>query len=266
MSQFVKSLDLSLVVACYGDAPHLFANIKTLARYLSRTRLAWEIIFVEDASPLEDRREIQRAQEWLNARQMQNQVIFHEVNQGRGRSVQDGFELSKSAIVATIDIDLEHHWDSLAPMVYGILDGVYDGAIGHRVVGPGGSTIMRILSSLVYRKLVHWVLPLSIADTESGLKVFDRKKLSCVLPIVKDRLWFWDTEIVYRAAESGMRLVDYEIVFRKNKHKQTTVKLFRDTWRYLVSLYHFRQKLRLEEKDLKVSAQKEAPAVPFVQD
>ncbi len=248
-------LDLSLVIACYGDEPHLFDHVKILAHYLSRTRLSWEMIFVEDASPLDDRREIRRAVSWLDEQGMSSQVILHPTNQGRGRSVQDGFERSKSQVVATIDIDLEHHWDSLASMVYGILDGDYDGAIGQRVVASGGSTFMRVLSSFVYRKLVHGVLPLAIADTESGLKVFHRSKLERVLPLLHDHRWFWDTEIVYRAAEAGMRLVDYEIVFRKKPDKQTTVKLFRDSWAYLVSLNRFRQQITAERSRQRISHQ-----------
>lgn len=256
----ISPLDLSLVLACYGDEPHLFTHVKTLAQYLARTRLSWEMIFVEDASPLDDRREIRRAVTWLDEQGWPSQVILHSTNRGRGRSVQDGFERSRAQVVATIDIDLEHHWDSLASMVYGILDGAYDGAIGQRVVAAGGSTFTRVLSSLVYRKLVHGVLPLGIADTESGLKVFHRSKLSKVLPILQDHRWFWDTEIVYRAAEAGMRLVDYEIVFRKKPDKQTTVKLFRDSWAYLVSLNRFKKQIAAERSGQNVSPKEVALA------
>lgn len=238
--------DFSLVIACYGDAPHLFANVSALARLFRRTNLVVEFILVEDASPLGDAAEVKRCIDALAGGPIAATAIYHPRNRGRGRSVQDGFEVARGTVVGYIDIDLEHSPDALIPMVLDCLEGVCDGYIGVRVMGDGAATWLRRFLSAGYKRMVHWVLPLVAADSEAGLKVFRREPLLPVLPRLEDEAWFWDTELVYRAGEAGLRLRDREIIFRKIPDKKSTVRLVRDVWIYLRTLAAFARKVRLQ--------------------
>ncbi len=244
MSQNKDLYDFSLVIACYGDAPHLFANVGALARLFDRTSLKVEFILVDDASPFGDADEVRRCVAAIAGGNVAVRAIYHERNRGRGRSVQDGFELARGTVVGYIDIDLEHSPDALLPMVLDCLDGVCDGVVGARVLGDGAASPLRRFLSAGYKRIVHACLALDVSDSEAGLKVFRREPLLAVLPDLEDEAWFWDTELVYRAGAAGMRLVDREIIFRKNPAKKSTVRLVRDSWIYLVTLVLFARKVR----------------------
>lgn len=246
MSAATDAYDVSLVIACYGDADHLFRNVSRLARLFEVSRLTAEFILVEDASPYGDAAEVRRCVEQLDGRPMAVRAIFHERNRGRGRTVQDGFEAARGTVVAYIDVDLEHSPDALFPMILDCLDGVADGVVGMRVLGDGAASIVRRVLSGGYRRLVHSVLKLAVADSEAGIKVFRRAALLPVLPKLRDEAWFWDTELVYRAGEAGLRLAEREVVFRRDDAKKSTVRLFRDSCIYLLTLARFARTVRLE--------------------
>ena len=243
--------DFSLIIACYADAPHLFARVQTLARYFAALTLRTEFIFVEDASPLNDKAEIERCLDFLRSTTISAKAIYHSQNQGRGRTVQDGFEASEAEIVGFIDIDLEHSYDALLTMIQKIQDRECEGIVGTRVLGAASTSVLRSVLSHGYRTLVHSVLPLPVPDTESGLKLFLRAPLLTVLPHIQDKQWFWDTEIVYRAQVMGLRIQHHEIVFRRDPSKKSTVLPFRDSIRYLRTLFRFRLDLGREQHMVK---------------
>jgi len=232
----IGPIDCSLVIACYCEEPHLFSNVQALQRYFSATRLRYEFVFVEDASPDQTRREIERCQEWLVQKGVPIKVLFHETNQGRGATVTDGFRMAEGDAVGFIDIDLEHLMDCMLPAVLDLRDGKTDGVITSRVYDRSLFNLTRIVTSKVYKWLVQKILHLPVTDTESGLKFFNRKKILPVLDTVQDKHWFWDTEIVYASARAGLRLTNHPIAFVKNHDKKSTVRLARDSVRQLKAL------------------------------
>jgi len=80
---------------------------------------------------------------------------------------------------------------------------------------------------------VHAFIPLPVADTECGLKVFHREKILPVLEVAQDAHWFWDTEIVHRAWRMGLKVSERWIVFVEDRKKASTVRLWHDTLAYL---------------------------------
>jgi glycosyltransferase involved in cell wall biosynthesis len=233
-------MKFSLVIACYKDAPHLLRNVKILDEYLSQTKFEYEFVFVEDASPDDTAKEVQNSVEWLHSMGRNTQTIYHEKNTGRGGAVTDGIQIAKGEIVGFIDIDLEHLMDGLIPMILEVSSGQADVVVGRRALGNPLAKPVRVVSSYVYRWLVHAFIPLPVADTECGLKVFNRSKILPVLETVKDKHWFWDTEIVHKAWVSGLLISERWIVFVEDKTKATTVRLWHDTWAYLIAIRNYR--------------------------
>ena len=236
-------IDFSLIIACYKDAPHLFRNVQTLASYFSATKLSVEFVFVEDFSPDHTADEVRRCVAWLQSQSIDVQAIFHEKNTGRGRAVTDGIRVAKGEVVGYIDIDLEHLMDGLLPMIQSVRSGDADVVVGRRALGNPLEKPIRVVSSYVYRWIVHWMIPLPVADTECGLKVFNRSKILPVLDVVEDPHWFWDTEIIHRAWRSGLSIRERWIVFVEDRQKASTVRLWSDTWSYLKAIRSYRLRL-----------------------
>lgn len=87
------------------------------------------------------------------------------------------------------------------------------------------------------------LIPLPVADTECGLKVFNRKKILNVLEVVEDPHWFWDTEIIHRAWRMGLKVGERWIVFVEDRQKASTVRLWHDTVSYIKAIFAYRKRL-----------------------
>jgi hypothetical protein len=87
------------------------------------------------------------------------------------------------------------------------------------------------------------VLGHSLADTETGCKLFAREKVLPLLDLVEDPHWFWDTEIMVQAWLAGLRIHEEPSIFIRRPEKPSTVKLARDVRSYLRNLGRLRRRL-----------------------
>lgn len=237
-------MDLSLVIACYLDAPHLKKNTLALHYFLKSTKLRYEFIFVNDASPDQTRDVLKDIAEDLTREGVALQILHHEKNQGRGAAVMTGMKASRGTFVGFIDIDLEHLPDAIPMILCRMQAENIDVVLGQRLMFEPRRYIARSIASLVYRGIAKAALGMPFHDTETGLKIFRREKIVPLLPKITHGGWFWDTEIVHRSWKSGLKVVEHPIVFQKDLSKQSTVKLFRDSWRYLCELYDYRRNFK----------------------
>jgi glycosyltransferase involved in cell wall biosynthesis len=238
-----NEVDFSLIIACYRDAPHLFANTMALDRFLGATRFRYEIIFVEDCSGDGTADEVRRCVQSLRSKGVAVEALFHSANTGRGRAVTDGIRMARGTVACYIDIDLEHMLDGILPMMCRIQDGLADVMVGRRVIANPWAKPLRVLASWVYRGIVHSAVDLPVSDTEAGLKLFHRAKILPVLDETENPGWFWDTEIVHRAARRGLRVGEHRILFNEDRNKKSTVRIIPDTWAYLKALKIYRASL-----------------------
>jgi hypothetical protein len=77
-------------------------------------------------------------------------------------------------------------------------------------------------------------------DTETGCKFFSREKILRVIDEIVDEHWFWDTEICVRSHLKGLRIEEVPTLYVRRPETGTTVKILRDTLRYLRNLIWFR--------------------------
>jgi glycosyltransferase involved in cell wall biosynthesis len=232
---------LSLVIACYNEGEHLresFAEIKDVLVNLGRT---FEVIFVDDASRDDTRdilREIVAANPGLPLR-----VILHEENQGRGRTVTDGFRAASGEIAGYLDVDLEVHARYIPSLVRAI-EGGADLATVRRIYALQLRALDRYFMSRGYSRLVRALLGVRLQDTETGYKFFRRERLLSVLDRTLDQAWFWDTEFMVRAERAGLQIVEIPGAYVRRHDKTSTVSGVRDSVRSFRKLLAFRRQIR----------------------
>jgi putative flippase GtrA len=107
-----------------------------------------------------------------------------------------------------MDVDLSTDLAALLPLVAPLLSGHSDLAIGTRlkrdarvVRGP-----KRELISRSYNVLLRTVLRARFSDAQCGFKAIRADRARQLLPLVEDRGWFFDTELLVRAERLGMRI------------------------------------------------------------
>lgn len=231
--------DLSLVIACYHDAPHLERNVRAIKRILDATRFRVEWIFVEDHGDDGSDRILDRIRSGILP---EAKIILHAQNMGRGRTVRDGFDIATGRVMGFLDIDLAVSPVYIPAMVNAILEDGTDLAVARRVyrtsLHPG--SILRDFLSYGYRSIVRHYLDLPFEDTEAGYKFFRRDAYEKLKPLCQDPAWFWDTELMAHAFALDLSVHCLPCLFQRDKDKATTVKIGRDTWRYLMKLRSFR--------------------------
>jgi glycosyltransferase involved in cell wall biosynthesis len=234
--------DLSLVIPCFNEAGHLRSNVATIVEVLETTRLEWEIVFVDDGSEDGTRemlREICEGSPRLRA-------IFHERNRGRGAAFKTGFAATRGRVTGFLDVDLEVHALYIPALVNLVLHHGADVATGRRhylLRQTGG--IHRAILSHAYRVLCRFLLGFGIRDSETGCKFFRRETCAEVVLGSESDGWFWDTEVLSIAALKNLRIVEFPVLFLRRADKRSSVRLWRDSIRYLAELQRFRAKVGL---------------------
>lgn len=229
--------DVSVVIATYNEGPYLADSVAQIRAVLEQTRLAYELIVVDDASRNDTPQVVRRlAAEHANVLR----AVFHEQNQGRGGTVSDGIRLARGRYVGFLDIDLEVHARYIPAMVLALQAG-WDVATAYRVYRLDLRHLLRQVLSAGYRRLSQGLLHHCLTDTETGYKFFRRERILPVLDACRDRGWFWDTEVMVRAQRAGLRIVEIPCVFTYRFEKSSSVNVVRDVADYLVKLWRFRR-------------------------
>jgi putative flippase GtrA len=127
---------------------------------------------------------------------------------GRGGALRTVWSESDAAVLSYMDVDLSTDLAALLPLVAPLLSGHSDLAIGSRlqrnarvVRGP-----KRELISRSYNVLLHAVLGARFSDAQCGFKAIRADRARQLLPLVEDRGWFFDTELLVRAERMGLRI------------------------------------------------------------
>ncbi len=229
--------DVSIILPCYNDATHLKENTLRIIRILERTPYSFEIILIDDCSSDNSLAVIKETANSYN----NLTFVSHKKNMGRGFTVREGLLMSKGRVAGFLDIDLEVDAHYVPQFVSFILDEKFDVVIGYRFynIELSFECFLRNILSFIYRWIVQFFLKLPIKDTEAGYKFFNMESCRGIIERSHFSKWFWDTEIVAHAFDSGLKIKEVPAVFIRNASKKSTVKVFRDSFQYLVNIYQF---------------------------
>jgi dolichyl-phosphate beta-glucosyltransferase len=236
----MPELDLSVIIPCYRDAKHLRGNVGAVVKCLMGTRLTWEIILVNDASPERDgEAALEAIGDWPGC---EIRLITHVKNTGRGGAVMDGLAQARGKFGGFLDIDLEVPAHYIVPMVQLLLDGA-DVACAFRIYKTHLGLLHRAIFSHGYAMLVRRLLGVDLPDTEAGYKFFRMDAVRPVLSKCADLGWFWDTEVMVRSRLAGLDVRFSPVLFLRNEDKASTVKIFSDSITQFRRLWNFRFEL-----------------------
>lgn len=221
-------------------------TLKEIKKVMEKTKLSYEIIFVDDGSDDGSVNLIKRLIKKFPKDSLR--LLINQKNQGRGFSVSRGIKAAYSEIVGFIDPDLEIPAGYLPDFIKEVKKGS-EVVVSERQYQGNLQESLRNFASRLYSFLVKVYLRAPLGDTEAGLKFFKKKKILPVLNLIQDKRWFWDTEVMTRSYFNGLKISKIPTRVLKRKDKKTTVHLFKDTVIYLKSLYQFGKTLKKERKE-----------------
>ncbi|MFD8150948.1 glycosyltransferase [Streptomyces sp. NPDC059720] len=127
---------------------------------------------------------------------------------GRGRALHTAWSRSRAPVLAYLDVDLSTDLAALLPLVAPLISGHSDIAIGTRLAR--GARVVRgpkrEIISRCYNGLLRGTLAVGFSDAQCGFKAVRRDVAERLLPLVEDREWFFDTELLVLAERAGLRI------------------------------------------------------------
>lgn len=222
---------------------HINKSLSELVEFLGNTNINYELILIDDCSIDGTSQEVPK----LAKKYRRIKWHLHPKNIGRGGTVAEGIRMSKGEIVGFIDIDLEIPPWYILPAYIQIKKG-YDIIVAHRIYKFNIRKIIKWIASRGYNVLMRKMLKVPFVDTESGFKFFNKKKILPILEEIKDKRWFWDTEVIIRSYYKGYKIKEMPTLFKTDPNKTSTVNLFRDSLDYFKNLVRFRKEFKYIKK------------------
>jgi len=150
--------------------------------------------------------------------------FFHLAESGRGRALKKAWSSGDTDIVGYMDADLSTDLEAL-PRALAELEAGADVVVGSRL-GAGSRTSRsfgREVISRVYNVLVRRLLRSHVSDNQCGFKFLRRTAALRLLPLIKNDLWFFDTELVFWSLRLGLAIKELPVKWSANR--KSTVKL-----------------------------------------
>ncbi|MFC7990883.1 glycosyltransferase [Streptomyces pilosus] len=142
------------------------------------------------------------------ARELPDTAWLRLAEKGRGRALHTAWSRSSAPVLAYLDVDLSTDLAALLPLVAPLISGHSDIAIGTRLAR--GSRVVRgprrEIISRCYNGLLRGTLAVGFTDAQCGFKAVRRDVAERLLPLVEDREWFFDTELLVIAERAGLRI------------------------------------------------------------
>ncbi|MGH9103105.1 MAG: glycosyltransferase family 2 protein [Acidimicrobiales bacterium] len=193
-------VDVTVVVPFYNPGPRLKEHVERVATVLSGTGATYEVIAVSDGSTDGSAESLQGVDLPPGVR-----VEVLPANRGKGAALRVGLEAGRGRYLGFIDADGDVPAELLASFVDRARDDGPDVVLGSKrhaasaVVYPP----LRHLYSWGYQQLLRLLFDLSVADTQTGIKLVRRDVLRACMPLMRESGYAFDLELFVVANHLG---------------------------------------------------------------
>jgi len=205
-----KDFLVSVVVPVYNEEEVLTDSIHKLVDYLTKNLpYNWNITIADNAS-IDGTRKVGES-----LASKDNRVYYVALPQkGRGGALRKTWLDSKADVVSYMDVDLSTNLNSFKPLIDAIIHDKNDIAIGSRLKKGAHVTRQwkREVVSRCYNFLIWCLFPSrTFSDSQCGFKAMSRRAADTLLPLVKNNKWFFDSELLLRANELGLKIAEIPV-------------------------------------------------------
>jgi glycosyltransferase involved in cell wall biosynthesis len=193
------AVDVSIVLPYYNPGVRLRTTVENVLRVLTDSDMSFEVIAVSDGSTDASPSTIDDFPEHLVKR------VSLARNAGKGYALRTGFGMAQGRYVGFIDADGDISPDYLASFLSVMEAQEPDIVIGskrHPDSSAENKTV-RQLYSWGHQHFVHLLFRLDVKDTQVGIKLADRRLMVDVLPLLRERRFSFDLELLVLARRLG---------------------------------------------------------------
>jgi glycosyltransferase involved in cell wall biosynthesis len=199
---------VSLVFPMYNEKEYLPRAIKEAGVVLNNINPDYEIIIVDDASTDGSG----KIAEEIVKTDGKIKVIRHDKNRKLGGALKTGFSYATKDIIIYTDMDLPFDLALLRNIVPLIskFDVVIGCRTGHR------ESFLRVIYSLVYNRMINFILRVKVKDVNFALKIFKREVLNEIE--LKSEGSFINAEFLAKAKRLGCSINEVEVEYKSRTY------------------------------------------------
>lgn len=222
---------LSIVIPCYNEENSILDLVNKVNESPVKNK---EIIVVDDCSK-DNTREILEN----NVKPLVSQIIYHEVNKGKGAALRTGFAHATGDAVIVQDADLEYDPNEYPLVVNPIFNNEADVVYGSRYLNQKRKGYLA-------NRLANWFLTalsnlftgLNITDMETCYKCFKREVIQSI-DLKEDRFGF-EPEITSKIAKKGIKIKEVPISYYPRTNEEGKKIGFKDGLRAIYCIWKYR--------------------------
>lgn len=199
------------------------------------TNSDWRIVVADNGS-VDSTREVAEKLACENERV----ALVHLKEKGRGRALFKAWGESEADVACYMDVDLSTRLDALPALVGAIEDGC-DVAIGSRLAKGSRvekRSLKREFISRSYNMLIKVMFQTRFSDAQCGFKAISRRVSRELVPLIRDKGWFFDTELLILAEKNGYRIKEIPVHWVDDP--DTRVKVMSTAWKDFKGLLRLR--------------------------
>lgn len=226
-----ENVTLTIVIPCYNERENI---IKILDKVDKAEVPNKEIIVVDDKST-DGTRDILDKQ----VKDRVSQIVYHEVNGGKGAALKTGFAHATGDIVIIQDADMEYdpmeYPKVIAPIIAGEADVVYGSRfLNTKAKGYFSNRLANKFLTFLSNMFTH----LHLTDMETCYKAFKREIIQSV--DIEEKRFGFEPEITAKIADMKVRVKEVPISYYPRTNEEGKKIGFKDGLRaiYCIFKYH----------------------------
>lgn len=224
-------MKLSVIIPVYNEVK----NIKEILKRVQATKLADEIVVVDDGSQ-DGTRDILKE---LDGKK-KIRVILQEKNQGKGAAVVAGMKAAKGDVLLIQDADLEYDPRDYPALLQPIEEGVADVVYGSRFLGAAhrvamfwhqvANKLLTFLTNILYDSI--------LTDMETGYKVFRREVIDNMT--IRSKRFNFEPEFTAKILRRKYRIFEVPITFNPRDYTDGKKIKLKDAFEAVWALLRYR--------------------------
>jgi len=224
-------MKLSIIIPIYNEVE----SIREIVNRVQDTKLAWEIVLVDDGS-MDGTRDLLKELDGKN----NVRVILKDKNEGKGSAVRTGIEAAKGDVILIQDADLEYDPRDYPTLLKPLKEGIADVVYGSRFLGGPRRVVMfwHMVANYMLTFMTNILYNTILSDMETGYKVF-RKEVVEGMTIHAKRFDF-EPEFTAKILKRKYRIFEVPITFNPRDYSQGKKIKLKDAFEAVWTLLKYR--------------------------
>jgi len=224
-------MKLSVIIPIYNE----IESIREILKRVQNTKLAWEIILVDDGS-IDGTRDLLKELDGVD----KVRVILKEKNEGKGSAVVSGIQAAKGDVLLIQDADLEYDPRDYATLLKPLEEGLAEVVYGSRFLGGPRRVVMfwHMVANYLLTFMTNILYNTILSDMETGYKVF-RKHVVEGMTIHAKRFDF-EPEFTAKILKRKYRIFEVPISFNPRDYSEGKKIKLKDAFEAVWTLLKYR--------------------------